>query len=446
MWSKNTMKILIIGNGGRESAIAYGIYNSESFKKNISILYSTIGNPGLDKISTPINIKPTEIEKLIEFAIQEKIDFTVVGPEIPLSLGIVNEFNKKGLKIFGPAKEAAEIETSKIFAKNLMKKYKIPTARFKEFNSENLKEASEHLLCSKYPLVIKADGLAAGKGVIIVNDFSEAMNVIKEFTENKIFGDSGLSFIIEEYLTGFELSLFIITDGKNYVALPFSQDHKKIGEGDTGKNTGGMGAYAPADKMLDKYVFENILLEIIEPTLHGMEKEGRRYKGCLYCGLMITEDINGVFVPYVIEFNARFGDPETQAVVPLIKSDFLDLLISSSNNTIDKYKLEIYDKYSCCVILASKGYPDKYETGKVINGLSEEDKDVFIFQSGTKYSDDRKNVLTNSGRVLSVVAMSENSMKDAISKCYKRIGNIYFDNTYFRKDIGFKYKIKDNIS
>lgn len=440
------MNILIIGNGGRESAIAYGIYNSESFKKNSSKLYSTIGNPGLDKISTPVNIKPTDIEKLIEFALRENIEFTVVGPEIPLSVGIVNEFNKKGLKIFGPTKEAAEIETSKIFAKNLMKECKVPTAGFKEFNSNNLNEASEYLLCSKYPLVIKADGLAAGKGVLIVNDSSEAKTVINDFTENKVFGDSGLNFIIEEYLTGFELSLFIITDGKNYVALPFSQDHKKIGEGDTGKNTGGMGAYAPADKMIDKYIYENILLEIVEPVLHGMEKEGRPYKGCLYCGLMITEDITGVPVPYVIEFNARFGDPETQAVIPLIKSDFLELLISSADNTIDKYKLEIFNKYSCCVILASKGYPDKYETGKIINGLKEEDNGIFIFQSGTKYSDDRNNVLTNGGRVLSVVALSGDSMKEAITKCYQEINNIYFDNIYFRKDIGFKYKITDNIS
>jgi phosphoribosylamine---glycine ligase len=440
------MKILMIGNGGRECAIAYGIYNSESFKKNNSKLYSTLGNPGLDKISSPINIKPSEIDKLVEYAIREKIDFTVVGPEIPLSLGIVDEFEKNKLKIFGPTKRAAEIETSKIFAKNLMKKYKVPTACFKEFDLNNIKEASEYLLCSKYPLVIKADGLAAGKGVIIVNNFSEAKNVIKDFTENKVFGDSGLKFVIEDYLLGFELSLFIITDGINYIALPFSQDHKKIGEGDTGKNTGGMGAYAPADKMIDKYLYEKILLEIIEPTLHGMREEGRPYKGCLYCGLMITENIPGVYEPYVIEYNARFGDPETQAVVPLVKSDFLELLLSSANSTIDKYNLEIYDKYSCCVILASKGYPDKYETGKVIDGLNTDNKDTFVFQSGTKYSDDGKNILTNGGRVLSVVAMSENSMKDAISKCYKKIENIKFDNIYFRKDIGFKYKISNNNS
>jgi phosphoribosylamine---glycine ligase len=440
------MKILIVGNGGRENAIANSIFNSESFKKSNSRLFSTIGTPGLDMISSPVSIKPTEIEKLIEFAKKEKIDFTIVGPEIPLSLGIVNEFEKENFKIFGPTKQAAEIETSKIFAKNLMKKYRIPTANFKEFNSDNIKEAHEFLLCSKYPLVIKADGLAAGKGVLIIDSFSDAITIIKDFTENKIFGDSGLSFIIEDYLTGFELSLFIITDGKNYVALPFSQDHKKIGEGDTGKNTGGMGAYAPADKMIDKYIYEKILMEIVEPTLQGMEKEGRKYKGCLYCGLMITENEPGICKPYVIEFNARFGDPESQAVLPLIKSDFLELLLSATEDKIDEYKLEIYEKYSCCVILASNGYPEKYETNKTIKGLEKNSEDTYIFHSGTKYSDDRKNVLTNGGRVLSAVALSGISMKDAIEKCYNVIDKIEFENIYFRKDIGFKYKTLKDIT
>lgn len=440
------MKILVVGNGGRENAIAYSIYNSDSFKKSNSELFSTIGTPGLDSISKPVNIKPTEIDKLIEFVKEEKIGFTVVGPEIPLSLGIVNKFEKNDLKIFGPTKQAAEIETSKIFAKNLMKKYRIPTAQFKEFGNENLKDAYEYLLCSKYPLVIKADGLAAGKGVIIVDSFSEAKNVIEDFTEKKVFGDSGLKFVIEEFLTGFELSLFIVTDGTDFVALPFSQDHKKIGEGDTGKNTGGMGAYAPADKMIDKYVYEKIMMEIIEPALKGMELEGRKYKGCLYCGLIITENTPGILEPYVIEFNARFGDPETQAVLPLIKSDFLKLLLASAKEQIKSYRLETYDKYSCCVILASKGYPEKYETNKIIKGLDRYEKDAFIFHSGTKYSVNKKNILTNGGRVLSVVTLSDESMKDAISNCYREIEKISFDNMYFRKDIGFKYKIHNKIS
>ena len=436
------MKILIVGNGGRENAIAKSIFDSKSFRNSNSKLYSTLGNPGLDLISTPIDIKPTEISKLVDFCLKEKIDFTVVGPEIPLSMGIADEFEKNGLKIFGAKKNAAEIESSKIFAKSLMEKYRIPTAKFHKFSADNIKEACEFLLCSKYPVVIKADGLAAGKGVIIANDFSEAKSALKDFTENKIFGESGLSFIIEEFLTGFELSLFVITDGVDYVALPFSQDHKKIGEGDTGKNTGGMGAYAPADKLIDKDIYEKIMMEIIEPTLHGMKREGRIYKGCLYCGLMISECEPGILVPYVIEFNARFGDPETQAVLPLIKSDFLELLLASANGTIKNYKLETFDKYSGCVILASEGYPDKYETNKVISGLNISTNEVFVFHSGTKYSDDKKNVLTNGGRVLSVVALDDKSMKDAISKCYKEIEKIHFDKMYFRKDIGFKYSVK----
>lgn len=436
------MKILIVGNGGRENAIARSIFESGSFKKSSSELFCTVGNPGLDKICKPVNIKPTDIQKLLQFALNEKIDFTVVGPEIPLSMGISDEFRKNGLKIFGPDKCAAEIESSKIFAKNLMQKYRIPTAKFREFSSGNIKEACEYLLCSKYPVVIKADGLAAGKGVIIANDFTEAKKVLIDLTENKIFGESGLNFIIEEFLTGFELSLFVITDGTDYVALPFSQDHKKIGEGDTGKNTGGMGAYAPADKMINSDLHEKIMLEIIEPTLHGMKKEGRKYKGCLYCGLMISEFEHGVLVPYVIEFNARFGDPETQAVLPLIKSDFLELLIASEEETIGNYKLETSDKYACCVILASEGYPDKYETNKAINGLDINERDVFVFHSGTKYSEDGSSILTSGGRVLSVVALDGTSMNNAINRCYFTAGKIHFDKMYLRKDIGFKYSEK----
>jgi len=435
------MKILIVGNGGRENALAYGIFESESFKKNKSKLFCTIGNPGIDKICTPVKIKPTDINALAEFASDEKIDLTVVGPEIPLSMGIADEFEKRGLKIFGPKKNAAEIESSKIFAKSLMKKYRIPTAKFREFNSASIKEASEYLLCSSYPVVIKADGLAAGKGVVIANDFQEAKNVLKDFTENKIFGESGLSFIIEEYLTGFELSLFVITDGTDFAALPFSQDHKKIGEEDTGKNTGGMGAYAPADKLIDKDIYEKIMFEIIEPTLKGMEKEGRKYSGCLYCGLMISKNKQGIYVPYVIEFNARFGDPETQAVIPLIKSDVLEMLLASAEGKMRDYSLETHNMYSSCVILASGGYPDDYETGKEISGIDESGKDVILFHSGTKYSDDGKSVLTSGGRVLSVVGLDSESMKNAIGKSYAAINKIHFEKMYYRKDIGSKYKI-----
>lgn len=428
------MKIFLIGNGGRENALAYGIYNSSSFKKNNSVLYSTIGSPGLNKISIPVDIKPTDLNALVNFALNEKIDFTVVGPEIPLSMGIVDEFEKKGLKIFGPSKTASEIESSKAFAKDLMNKYGIPTAGYKIFDERNKNDIDEFISKSDYPLVIKADGLAAGKGVLIVNDVEEARMAVKEITEDKIFGDSGNKIIIEEYLEGFELSLFVITDGNDFILLPYSQDHKKIGEGDTGKNTGGMGAYAPANELINENISDDIIRKIVEPTLSGMKESGRLYKGCLYCGLMITKD----YKPYVIEFNCRFGDPETQAVVPLIKSDFLEMLIASSDGKMKEYKPEFYNEYACCVILSSKGYPDKYETGKVINGLEDNLNGGIVFHSGTKQSGTGEAV-TNGGRVLSVVSLSSTSMKDAIEKCYINVGKINFENKYFRRDIGSKY-------
>jgi phosphoribosylamine--glycine ligase len=427
------MKILLVGNGGRENAIGEGIFNSISFTKTKSVLYSTLGSPGLNNISTPIDINPTNITELIKFGVKEKIDFTVVGPEIPLSMGIVNEFEKNNLKIFGPTKEASEIESSKAFAKDLMKKLNIPTADFKIFDGSNKKEVDNYLIKSKFPIVIKADGLAAGKGVIIANNIDEARKTVKEITEDKIFGESGNKIIIEEFLTGFELSLFVITDGHDYVLLPFSQDHKKIGDGDTGKNTGGMGAYAPADKLIDKEILEDIKNNIIEPTLKGMNDSGRIYKGCLYCGLMITNNKK----PFVIEFNCRFGDPETQAVIPLIKSDFLELLIASYGSNIINYIPEFHESFTCCVILASNGYPDKFDKGKKIKGLENISDDCLIFHSGTRFTDNL-DIITNGGRVLSVVTKSS-SIEDAILKCYQNVDKIKFENKYFRKDIGNKY-------
>ena len=427
------MKILIVGNGGREDAIAHGIYNSQSFDKS-SKIFSTIGSPGLNKISEPVDIKPADINSLKKFASEEKIDFTVVGPEIPLSMGIVDEFRKNGLKIFGPSKAASEIESSKAFAKDFMHRFNIPTASYKIFDERNKNQINEFLANSKYPLVIKADGLAAGKGVIIAENTDKAKSAVKEIIEDKIFGESGNRIVIEDFLTGFELSVFVITDGKDYIVLPFSQDHKKIGEDDTGKNTGGMGAYAPANDLIDDVIYNEIKKKIIEPTLKGMNESGRTYTGCLYFGLMITNDKK----PYVIEYNCRFGDPETQAVVPLLKSDFLELLISSSDGNIKNYISEFYDKYSCCVVLSSLGYPDKYETDKIIYGLDNITYDCNVYHSGTKFSVNGE-ILTNGGRVLSVVSLSDVSMEDSITKCYQNVGEINFKNKYFRRDIGKKY-------
>lgn len=427
------MKILIIGNGGRESAIAYQIFNSPSFIDTKSELYITLGNPGVNTIAKPVPIAPADIKALVKYALENKIDLTVVGPEQPLANGIVDEFIANGLRIFGPLKSAARIESSKIFAKNLMKKHSIPTAKFQTFSNSTIKEADEFLRQSNYPLVIKADGLAAGKGVVIAQSYQDAKKTIEDFTQLKVFGSAGEYFVIEEFLQGYELSLFIITDGSNYVSLPYAQDHKKIGEGDTGKNTGGMGAYAPANVFVDEILNEKIQSRIVSPILNAMASEGITYTGCLYCGLMIANN-----EPYVIEFNCRFGDPETQVVLPLIKSDFLELLLRTTDKTLSEYKLVLENNYAFCVILASNGYPDKYETGFEITGLDQCDKNCIIFHSGTTTNSNNK-VTTSGGRVLSVVGVSSKNMMEARNTTYSCVQKIDFKNKYYRKDIGFRY-------
>lgn len=425
--------ILLVGNGGREHAIAHSIYNSKSFRKGESKIYCTLGSGGLDKFCEPIEIKPTEIQELKEFALDNEIDFTVVGPEVPLSMGIVDEFEKAGLKIFGPNKKAAQIESSKIFAKDLMMRNNIPTAKYKKFGCNDAAAAMKYLDGVNFPVVIKADGLAAGKGVVVCNSRDEAVNTIDMFTKSKVFGSASDNFIIEEFLTGFEVSVLAVTDGEFFVMLPASQDHKRIGEGDTGANTGGMGAYAPlSEKLIDEELLQDIRQLIIEPMLAAFKKDRIVYKGCLYCGLMITDDKK----PYVIEFNCRFGDPETQAVLPLLKSDFLKLLEASEAGTIKDYELELKPAYSFCVVLASKGYPGEYQKGFKIDGLDINQNDVIVFQAGTKIKNG--DVVTSGGRVICVTAVSGESLKDAAEKAYKAAGKINFENKYFRRDIGNK--------
>jgi len=427
------MKILLIGNGGRENALAWKIFNSKSFRNSNSKLYNTLGNPGIDKIAETVGIGPSNIGLLKKFAMEEKIDFTVVGPEVALSKGIVDEFEKNDLRIFGPSKKAAEIESSKIFAKDLMFRNKIPTAKYRSFSKDELNEAQRFLGDCSYPIVFKADGLAAGKGVVIALDPSESERILKDFSEVSSINDSFLNFLIEEYLEGEEVSVFAVADGHDYLVLPFSQDHKKIYEGDKGKNTGGMGAIAPIKKFTGENLMDKIKSNIIEPVLKAMEEEGRAYKGCLYCGLIIVND-----EPFVIEFNSRFGDPETQAVLPLINSDFLEMLIASSEGRIKNYTFEVVDEYTCCVVLSSKGYPDKFEVGKEIKGLEEVGENCLIFHSGTKFDERRKNILSTGGRVLSVVGVSKKSLEDAANIAYENVERINFENKYFRRDIGFR--------
>jgi len=422
------MKVLVIGSGGREHAIVWKLKQSPK----VNEIFCAPGNAGINRIANEVKIKAEDIGLLLNFAESSKIDFTVVGPEVPLSLGIVDEFNGRGLKIFGPSKSAAKLENSKIFAKEFMKRNNIPTATFETFGKNDKYKVLEFLKHTKYPLVIKADGLAAGKGVVICINGQEAEKTIIDFFENRIFGSAGENIVIEEFLTGIEASVFAVSDGKNYAVLPPAQDYKKIGDGETGKNTGGMGSFAPAEKVINSVVLNRVKNGIIEPALRNMKSEGNEFKGCLYCGLMIDKNRN----PLVVEFNARFGDPESQVVLPLIKSDFLDLLIASADGTINNYKLETFGEYYNCVVLASKGYPDKYESGKEIIGLDKVGKDSIIFHSGTKLANGK--ILSNGGRVLNVVGKSSKDLKSAIDISYKNSEVINFENKYYRKDIGRK--------
>ncbi|MEO8513880.1 MAG: phosphoribosylamine--glycine ligase [Ignavibacteria bacterium] len=422
------MKVLVIGSGGREHAIVWKLKQSP----NVTQIYCAPGNAGINKIAIGVDIKADDVEGLLKFAKDNNIELTVVGPEVPLELGIVDMFNANGLLIFGPQKSAARLEHSKIFAKDFMKRNNIPTADYETFSLNDKAKVYDYISSAKYPLVIKADGLAAGKGVIICNNVDESIQTVNELFDDKIFGSAGENIVIEQFLNGVEASIFAICDGENYIILPASQDHKKIGEDETGKNTGGMGAYAPADRAVTLRILDKVKSKVIEPVLKHMKSEGNEFKGCLYCGLMI--DPAGE--PYVIEFNTRFGDPETQVVLPKISSDIAGMFIASAKGDIPGYKLELNNNYYCTVVLASKGYPDKYETGKEITGLNDISSDSIVFHSGTKESEGK--VLTNGGRVLNVTGISNLGLKEAINIAYHNADKINFENKYCRKDIGLK--------
>jgi phosphoribosylamine--glycine ligase len=433
------MRILLVGSGGRENAIAWKIAASDSFCSADSKLFCAPGNPGIAQYAECINIKADDVDELLSFAVNEKIDLTVVGPEIPLSLGIGDKFRAKGLKIFGPDRSAAEIESSKLFAKQLMSSYNIPTASYKSFSRNEKDKAFEFISGSQLPLVFKADGLAAGKGVIISNTLEEATEALNTMCSDDAFGDASENFVIEEFLQGEEVSVFCITDGDDFVLLPFSRDHKKIGEGETGKNTGGMGAVSPVKKFMKKDVSDKIVAKIIVPVLSAMKKEGRQFSGCLYCGLIFCND-----EPYVIEFNCRFGDPETQSVLPLISSDFLEMLLASSEGKIRNYELSMNNMYSCCVVLASGGYPDKFQKGFAIEGVDDAEKSAIVFHSGTDVRDGK--LFTAGGRVLSVVGLSLDSLREAMSNAYDAISKISYYGVTCRKDIGKQFIEKGDVS
>ncbi len=419
------MKVLVIGSGGREHALAWKLRGSRLVKK----VFVAPGNAGIGLIAECVNIKADDIKGLADFAAKNKIALTVVGPEQPLTAGIVDEFTKRKLRVIGPVKAAAQIEGSKAFAKEFMRKYHIPTAPFQVFEDAN--EAISFIKSSQMPIVIKADGLAAGKGVIVASTLEEAIEAINHIMVEKVFGAAGDKVVIETCLEGQELSMMCFTDGKTVKVMLPSQDHKQIGEGDTGPNTGGMGAYCPVpfvDDSIRNFVVEHIL----EPAVRGMASEGHPYKGILYAGLMITPS-----GPKVMEFNCRFGDPETQAVLSLLKSDLADIFVAMIDGNLDAFgDLKWDDGASACVILASRGYPQKAETGKRIYGLRNySDKKCYLFHSGTRK--DGKYWLTDGGRVVGVTG-TDKDLKSALNRAYEVVENITFDGMYFRNDIGSK--------
>ncbi|MFI5251142.1 MAG: phosphoribosylamine--glycine ligase [Bacteroidota bacterium] len=423
------MKILVIGSGAREHALLWKLSQNSKHPE----LFCAPGNAGTAQLAKNIPVKTTALPDLLSFAKIEKIDLTVVGPEQPLMDGIVDLFEENGLNIFGPRKAAAEIEGSKVFAKHFMQKYKIPSASFRSFDLTEQNNAIDYINALSPPIVIKADGLAAGKGVSICETRGEAVQTIDAMMGKKIFGDAGTRIVIEEFLEGFETSVLVLTDGGNFVTLVPSQDHKRILDGDKGKNTGGMGVYAPVP-MVSFEMLEEIKRHIIKPTLEGMAKEGRTYKGCLYAGLMITQQ-----GPKVIEFNCRFGDPETEVVLPLLDDDLVDLMMDISAGTLSKTEARLKQLSAVSVIIASGGYPDAYETGKKILGLDTiaAIDDIIVFHAGTKTENGA--VLTSGGRVLAVTALGpKDNFEETIRKAYSAVKKITFDGAYYRSDIGKK--------
>ncbi len=413
------MKVMVVGGGGREHAIIKKIKEN----KNVEEIFALPGNGGIATDAICVNIGAKEIDEICEFALKNKIDFAVVAPDDPLVLGAVDALNECGIKCFGPKKDAAIIEGSKVFSKNLMKKYNIPTAEYEVFN--NSLDAIDYLKTAPIPTVIKADGLALGKGVIIAQTRQEAIDAVNSIMEDKVFGESGNNIVVEEFLTGPEVSVLAFTDGKTLVPMVSSMDHKRALDGDKGLNTGGMGTIAP-NPYYTADIAEKCAKEIFIPTMNAMNAEGRTFKGCLYFGLMITP--NG---PKVIEYNCRFGDPETQVVLPLLESDLLDIMIAVENETLDKCDVRFKNESACCVVMASCGYPSKYDSGFEIK--MPEDKNIYV--AGAKIADGK--LVTAGGRVLGVTETAA-TLKDAIDKAYDTVGKVSFTNAFYRKDIGAK--------
>lgn len=419
------MKVLIVGGGGREHALAWKIAQSPKVEK----LYCAPGNGGISTLAQCVPIKATDIEGITAFVKNEGIDLVMVAPDDPLAAGMVDALENAGVRAFGPSKNAAIIESSKVFSKELMKKYKLPTAAYEVF--ENMDAAIAYLSGVRYPVVIKADGLALGKGVIIAQEYAGAVKAVKDMMSDKVFGSAGDRVVIEEFLVGPEVSILAFTDGKTVVPMVSSQDHKRALDNDQGLNTGGMGAFSPSRLYtgeLHAFCMNNIYI----PTIEAMNSEGRKFKGVIYFGLILTEE-----GPKVLEYNARFGDPETQVVLPRLKTDIIEIFEAIIDERLDSVKIEWEDNAAVCVILASGGYPGKYRTGIEITGLAqaEQDPSVVVFHAGTRLEDGK--YFTAGGRVLGVTAIAD-TMDNAREKAYAAVEKISFDGMHFRRDIGIK--------
>lgn len=418
------MNVLVVGGGGREHAICEAVSRSSKLDK----LYCAPGNAGIAELAECVQITPMEFDKLVRFAKNMNIDLTIVGMDDPLVGGIVDAFEAEGLRVFGPRKAAAILEGSKAFSKDLMKKYGIPTAAYENF--DNAEDALKYLETAKFPIVLKADGLALGKGVLICQTKEEAVEGVRSIMEDKKFGDAGNRMVIEEFMTGREVSVLSFVDGKTIKLMSSAQDHKRAGDGDTGLNTGGMGNFSPSPfytEEVDKFCWEHIY----QKTVDAMREEGREFKGVIFFGLMLTED-----GPKVLEYNARFGDPEAQVVLPRLKTDMIDVCEAVIDGTLDKIDLEFEDKAAVCVVLASDGYPVSYEKGKEITGLENfKNKDgYYCFHAGSKFDENGK-IVTNGGRVLGITAKGD-TLKEARKKAYEATEWVSFDNKYMRHDIG----------
>lgn len=427
------MNILVIGSGAREHVIVWKLSQS----KRVSHIYCAPGNPGMESLGTLVALKATDLEGLRAFATEKAIDLTIVGPEQPLAEGIVDLFTLHRLAIFGPSKNASELEWSKAFAKDFMSRHNIPTAGYRVFRRGEIDDARAHVTTCALPVVLKADGLAAGKGVLICRTREEAVDALHTVLEGGTFGRAGNTLVVEEFMEGEEASVFALTDGSDFLTLAPAQDHKRVFDDDRGKNTGGMGAYAPAS-IVSPDMMRVIHESIIAPTLGGMKAEGRPYRGCLYVGLMITAD-----GPKVVEYNCRFGDPETQVVLPIYEGDILPLFLATQNGEVGKLKdshlVRVASGSAVCVVLASGGYPDAYATGMEIRGLDRVQKrpGIMVFHAGTRRVDDR--IESAGGRVLGITAVVRSgSVRDAIDAAYSAVRDVTFEGMHYRRDIGKK--------